>query len=377
MRANRLAVIPWVRRGVTAVNLGYSVLNVVPAQSVAHFKDAASQVAGTFLAATWAMKVARHGLLQLAIGGWLMAGVAAAQGRGDDLGTDMLERLNVLRSAARVPALERDPLLDAAARVHSADMAGHRELVHVSERTGTPADRVDAAGFSAESLGENIANGSSVDVALRSLVASEAHLGNILDADYTHVGIGVVTEGGEGGLVWVTQVFANRSNPEDDTVAPVPVPYQLPSSRLPGDGAADVGDNRNGEADLAVSEPAIPNIPPAPAVANDDVPAPAEPQAPADATVTVPAPNTDGGTVAGYWVFGSGRWWYFPMPPDAVPGDQLEPDLSVVGPPAGYDSYGRSLQPAPVIRGGAGRHRGAAPTFGWSPRRHYRRWATE
>ena len=40
--------------------------------------------------------------------------------------------------------------------------------------------------------------------------------------------------------------------------------------------------------------------------------------------------------VAGYWVCGSGRWWYYPIPAGASSGTTLQPDMSVSGPPPGY-----------------------------------------
>ena len=51
--------------------------------------------------------------------------------------------------------------------------------------------------------------------------------------------------------------------------------------------------------------------------------------------------------VAGYWIFHGQRWWYFPVPPRAVPGQILHPDPNIQGPPPGY----RPVQPRrPLVR---------------------------
>ena len=58
----------------------------------------------------------------------------------------MLARINAMRAAQNRTPLIRHPGLDAAARAHSSDMATQQQLTHVSDSSGTPADRVRAAG---------------------------------------------------------------------------------------------------------------------------------------------------------------------------------------------------------------------------------------
>ena len=49
--------------------------------------------------------------------------------------------------------------------------------------------------------------------------------------------------------------------------------------------------------------------------------------------------------VAGYWVHQQGRWWYFPVPAGAQPGQLILPDPSMEGPPPGYEN---GVQPQPM-----------------------------
>nr|MDQ3037898.1 hypothetical protein [Myxococcota bacterium] len=57
------------------------------------------------------------------------------------------------------------------------------------------------------------------------------------------------------------------------------------------------------------------------------------------ATVIVPGPDATR-PLAGYWVCAQSRWWYFPMPAGAQPGQQLQADTSITGAPPGYSTTG-------------------------------------
>jgi len=251
---------------------------------------------------------------------------AAAQERDEAGEAAILERLNDLRSEAGLSPLSRDARLDAAARTHSADMAWHQMLEHVSPRTGSPADRVESTGLEVGVLAENVAFDGSSAEAQAGLEASPAHAQNMLAGAMTHVGISAVyADGG----VYVTEVFASIAGTGTEApavrapvVAPAPAPVPVPA------------------------------VAPAPVVAAPAAVAPAT-EAPAGAsTVAVTQPGQR--RVAGYWVSHAGRWFYYPMPADAQPGQRLTPDLSVTGGPPGYASGQTQPSPvrsAPVVRG--------------------------
>ncbi len=238
-----------------------------------------------------------------------------AQARDEAGEAAVFERLNVLRSEAGLSPLSRDARLDAAARTHSADMAWHEMLEHVSPRTGSPADRVEATGLEAFALAENVAFDGSSAEAQAGLEASPAHVQNMLAVAMTHVGISAVyADGG----VYVTEVFASIAG----------APQQ--------EGATDGGPRRQRDAVVPSRQAAV-----------------------SSAGSAAPVPVTQPGQrrVAGYWVRHAGRWFYYPMPADAQPGQRLVPDLSVTGGPPGH-AAGRAqpspVRPAPVVRSASG-----------------------
>ncbi len=114
------------------------------------------------------------------------------------------------RARFGLPALVHDEVLADVARRHSAEMAGMKEIAHVSPTSGTVADRLNAAGYRAVFAAENIARSSAIADAQEGLMRSPGHRAAILSARATHVGIGVVSiQRPETGTVYlITQVFA-------------------------------------------------------------------------------------------------------------------------------------------------------------------------
>lgn len=139
----------------------------------------------------------------------------------------MLDRMNAIRTEASLAALARLPELDAVARAHSAEMARTGQLTHVSDATGTPEDRVRAAGVEAGTILENVAFHHDTANAQAALLASPAHRGNMLSPAITHVGLAAVrTERG----VYVTQVFAELRAAAPPAVAAAPeAPAEAPA----------------------------------------------------------------------------------------------------------------------------------------------------
>lgn len=121
----------------------------------------------------------------------------------------MFEVLNRDRERAGLPPLVLDPQLGAMARAHSLDMFQHDFFAHVSPNTGRLADRAQAAGVHYARLAENIAVHGDVEAAEAALLRSPGHRVNILDAEFTHVGIGVALGDDSGGArrLFVTQNF--------------------------------------------------------------------------------------------------------------------------------------------------------------------------
>jgi hypothetical protein len=271
---------------------------------------------------------------------------------------EMLTRINAMRAAQQLAPLTRSEALDGAARAHCADMFAARQLTHISQTTGTPADRVRRSGLAATTVAENVALHRTAGEAHEALLQSEAHRSNMMSADITHVGLGALRS--EQG-VYVTQVFAAVPPPAPavQPVAPQPVVPQPAAPAVPPPAVVP----------QPIAPPPAPVIAPQPGspielvpglrIEQGELPAPSQPppaMAPAG-QITFSIQEGSGGTVVvertpdqrvnGYWVFASGRWWYYPMPAWARPGQRLVPDLNVTTPPPGFPVSMPGMQPAP------------------------------
>jgi uncharacterized protein YkwD len=109
--------------------------------------------------------------------------------------------------ASRCDPLAIDDRLATAAQRHSDDMAAHDYFSHTSLNGDTLADRAEAAGFTGSTLGENIAAGQRTpqDV-MAAWMDSAGHRANILNCDYTVIGVGL----NQDGWYW-TQMFGAGS----------------------------------------------------------------------------------------------------------------------------------------------------------------------
>jgi hypothetical protein len=104
--------------------------------------------------------------------------------------------INAARRSAGRPALAfRSDLAYVAAR-HSQRMASKDSLYHNPNLGGEV--------HNWQVVGENVGRGGDVASLHRAFMNSPAHRANILDRDYTEVGVGVVVKDG---IMWVTEVF--------------------------------------------------------------------------------------------------------------------------------------------------------------------------
>jgi hypothetical protein len=143
----------------------------------------------------------------------LASGTAAAMER------DFQALINVERAKHGLHALQVRADITSVARAHSARMASQARLHHNPN-------------FSTEirdwrRLSENVGTGPSVGAIHRALMGSDGHRRNILDAQVTQVGVGVVVRNGR---VWVTQNF-RRPTGSSTTLPPSTERYGDVSSR--------------------------------------------------------------------------------------------------------------------------------------------------
>jgi uncharacterized protein YkwD len=143
---------------------------------------------------------------------------AQAATAAGDANRRVLELVNVARSQARrcgwrrhaaAPPLAASGVLQRAALAHARDLAARGELDHVGQDGSTPAARVTRAGYRWRVTGENIASGQpTAEIVVADWLRSPRHCANIMDPDFTELGVGHAVEPrGTGRIFWV-QVFA-------------------------------------------------------------------------------------------------------------------------------------------------------------------------
>lgn len=106
--------------------------------------------------------------------------------------------INRLRSSEGVSRLNRDVDLDSLAQSWAETVAADATLRH----SNLIYEVIEGAWVAA---GENLASGPTSDAMFAGLRASPPHLENIINADYSHLGVGVVLDGPK---IWTVHLFA-------------------------------------------------------------------------------------------------------------------------------------------------------------------------
>ncbi|AOY76977.1 CAP domain-containing protein [Clostridium formicaceticum] len=104
---------------------------------------------------------------------------------------EMVEYVNQARKQAGLKPLAIDVDLSYVARVKSKDMQDNNYFSHTSPTYGSPFDMMKNFGIQYRSAAENIAINSSVSGAHNAFMNSEGHRKNILNPNFTHIGIGI------------------------------------------------------------------------------------------------------------------------------------------------------------------------------------------
>jgi len=118
----------------------------------------------------------------------------------------VLELVNEERAKNGLSALQMDESVRKVARVKSSDMSKNNYFSHTSPTYGTPFEMLKSYGISYKSAGENIAQGyTSPEAVVKGWMNSSGHRANILNASYTHIGIGYEADGN----YW-TQMFIGK-----------------------------------------------------------------------------------------------------------------------------------------------------------------------
>ena len=119
---------------------------------------------------------------------------------------EVIRLVNEIRAENGLKALTYDWELSRVARYKSQDMKDNGYFSHTSPVYGTPFQMIKNFGISYRSAGENIAKGYSTPQAVvNGWMNSSGHRANILNANYTHIGVGYVASGN----YW-TQMFIGK-----------------------------------------------------------------------------------------------------------------------------------------------------------------------
>jgi len=120
----------------------------------------------------------------------------------------MLQLVNEERVRQGLSPLQVDMELTRLARLKSQDMVDNQYFSHDSPTYGSPFEMMEQYGIEYRAAGENLAGNRSVEAAHEALMNSEGHRANILNASFTHIGIGIV-EGSPYGKIF-TQMFIGK-----------------------------------------------------------------------------------------------------------------------------------------------------------------------
>ncbi|OKH25127.1 type I secretion protein [Hydrococcus rivularis NIES-593] len=177
----------------------------------------------------------------------------------DQFDQRILELVNQERAKQGLRSLSLSQKLDAAADGHSGRMANGDFFSHVDPGNGSrPSDRATQAGYRWTTVGENIAAGqTSPEAVMQAWMNSSGHRANILNPNYTHLGVGYAYLANDSGRInyqrYWTQVFgAGDPNPgtytaqSEGSSTPSPSPNPNPPGETQGSGELK-GTNGNDE----------------------------------------------------------------------------------------------------------------------------------
>ncbi|MDR4888281.1 CAP domain-containing protein [Fredinandcohnia sp. QZ13] len=116
---------------------------------------------------------------------------APATGGVSNFERQVIDLTNAQRKKNGLPALQMDTALSKVAKTKANDMQQKNYFSHTSPTYGSPFDMMRDFGVSYKTAGENIAKGqTSPEAVVNAWMNSEGHRKNILNANFTHIGVG-------------------------------------------------------------------------------------------------------------------------------------------------------------------------------------------
>ncbi|CAG9621702.1 CAP domain-containing protein [Sutcliffiella rhizosphaerae] len=129
-----------------------------------------------------------------------------AAGQVSEFEKKVVELTNAERAKQGLSPLKLDTELSKVAKEKSKDMQKNKYFSHNSPTYGSPFDMMKQYGINYRTAGENIAQGQrSPEEVVNAWMNSEGHRANIMNGNYTHIGVGHVEQGN----YW-TQMFIGK-----------------------------------------------------------------------------------------------------------------------------------------------------------------------
>ena len=180
--------------------------------------------------------------------------------------------LNATRAKGGLPPLTVDPELRSLARDWARHMADAGHISHANPiSAGVTADWLK--------LGENVGTGGNVTVVMNAFVASPGHYANIMDPEFTKVGVGLVWLGN---ALYTTHRFMKLA----PAAAPAPTPATPESAAPPAAGAPEAAARPPAPSPFAAKRSAPTGAPP-PTTTTTSTPALSPPPARASRVASV------------------------------------------------------------------------------------------
>lgn len=103
------------------------------------------------------------------------------------------------------PPLKASPLLERTAEMHAVDLARHGDFSHTGRDGSQVGQRADRSGYAWRRIGENLAAGqATAAAAVQGWLASPGHCANLMQPDFTEMGLAyAVNLQSPGGIYWV------------------------------------------------------------------------------------------------------------------------------------------------------------------------------
>ncbi len=177
-----------------------------------------------------------------------------------ELINQVIKLTNIERANAGLQPLKPNSQLADAAQDHSEDMAKDDFFSHTGVDGSNVASRVQDSGYQYSTVGENIAAGQKTAAeVVEGWMNSPGHRANILNANYTEIGIGYEYLENDTGSVnynrYWTQVFGTSLNSNQGTTSEPFVPENSePTPEENIDNSADINEQPNLEVELEDSD---------------------------------------------------------------------------------------------------------------------------